>query len=351
MITKYGKSVVDIQEHKQHFFDDNENLVKEQAQCAEQYNRQPIRTECKMCKEPFATGISFHSHGVDYVICKKCGHICGTHEETKAYCDYLYLDSNYSSYMYMDNIENKEKSKKKYDKRTADIYLPKAKFLKEVLETEGLLENQIKIFDIGAGSGYFVSACDDLNLQSHGVDMSQTQIYFGNQFLHKENTDSDLRTIEAGELEHYVRVSDCNVISAIGVVEHLIDFHEVFEAACSNRNIKYFYMMVPMFGLSNILEMMHPDVYNRHLGGVHTHVFSHQSIDYLCEKYGMEIIAKWQFGTDMMDMFRICMVKNGLQMEEVLREKLYPCLDQMQLVLDQHDFCSEIHVVLKLKSR
>lgn len=347
MITKYGKSAADIRRHKQKFFDDNQKLVAMQERCAVEYKKQPLRTRCKMCGEQFANETSFRSHGVDYVICKKCGHVCGTHEETKAYSDYLYLDSNYSSYMYIDQ----ERSRENYDKRTEDIYLPKAKFLKEVLQTEGLLEHEIRILDIGAGSGYFVSACDDLKLKSYGVDMSDVQTDFGNTFLHHNNTSAYLKTIQADELEDYVRTSDSCVISAIGVIEHLIDFHCIFQAAHSNQNIKYFYMMVPMFGLSNILEIMHPDVYNRHLGGVHTHVFSQKSIDYLCEKYDMEMIAKWQFGTDMMDLFRISMVKNSTQMGEIIQEKLYPCLDQMQLVLDQHDFCSEIHAVFKFKNR
>lgn len=156
--------------------------------------------------------------------------------------------------------------------------------------------------------------------------------------------------IEAARLADIISRNDSDVVSAIGVLEHLADFHSILDAVSRNKNFQYLYMMVPMFGLSNILETLLPDVFNRHLGGPHTHVFSHKSIEYMCSCYGMEMIGKWQFGTDMMDLFRMCVVKNGQELGNVIYDKFYRCLDKMQLVLDENDFCSEMHAVLKLHS-
>lgn len=343
MIYKYGKSFADIKSHKQKFFDDNEKLLKVQNDCAEVYAKQPKRHHCKICGESFDSGMTYKSHGVDYVICSKCGHVCGTHEETEGYSNYLYIDSDYGRYMYAD-----EPSRERYDKRMQDIYVPKAKFMADVLEQEGLSPDQIHVLDIGAGSGYFVSACDDMHISCYGIDMSIEQVDFGNHFLHNK-AGGALDVIISSDLENYIRKSSANVVAAIGVMEHVIDCHQVFQAISENKNLRYLYMSVPSFGLSNILEMITPNVYNRHLGGVHTHVFSTESIQYLCDQYGMEIIAKWQFGTDMMDFYRICVTQSTRQMGQVIHNKLYQCLDEMQLVLDKHDFCSEIHCILRKK--
>ena len=345
MICKYGKSVGDIGRAKKTYFDDNDVLVAKQNEYADIYKMQPLRHACKMCGTTWNEGISYESHGLNYVICKKCGHVSGIYEETEEYCKNLYSDSDYGAYTYS------EKDQKDYDDRLEKIYKPKASFLFEVLEQEGIDIGNIEILDIGAGSGYFVSACDDFGVFANGVDMSKHQINYGKKCLHNSRRNGEIRHIQNDELVLYLQQTTANVISAIGVLEHLIDFHKILEAIHENRNIKYFYFMVPMFGLSNILETLLPDVFNRHLGGPHTHVFSHESVEYMCNKYEMDMIAKWQFGTDIMDLYRMCMVKNNkTKLTDEIYEKFYPCIDAMQAVLDKNDFCSEIHVVCKKKN-
>ena len=211
----------------------------------------------------------------------------------------------------------------------------------------GIKKDDIDLFDIGAGSGYFLSACDDLGIKAQGVDMSEVQVAYGNQFMHKKNG-ATLSYIHGTELEQTIRdKKGINIISAIGVLEHVVDYHRILSAIRENKTVQYLYMSVPMFGLSNVLETLLPDVFNRHLGGGHTHVFSESSIRFLCETYDMEMVAKWQFGTDMMDLYRMCLVKNNAGFGEVIHEKLYPCLDEMQLVLDKNGFSSEMHALFK----
>ena len=343
MIEKYGKSVADITKAKQSYFDDNDELVKKQNNCAMKYAEGPVRKHCKMCGLDLKSGICYFSHGVEYIICSGCGHVNGKYEETAEYHKYMYSDSDYGTYTYS------EQSKHKYDARVENIYKPKALFLRDVLAGEGLEPESIKVLDIGAGSGYFVSACNDAGMRAKGIEMSRKQVEFGKQYVHTNSDDEDLRCIESSDLNKEIKEDKCaNVLSAIGVMEHLLDFHSVLEELKQDKNYTYFYMMVPMFGFSNILETLLPDVFNRHLGGPHTHVFSHKSIAFMEEKYNMSMIAKWQFGTDIMDLYRMCIVKNNKELDEVIFQNFYKCIDDMQLVLDKNDFCSEIHAVFKL---
>lgn len=340
---KYGKTCADLKSHKQQFFDNNEELVKMQNECAKVYLKQPKRNLCKACKSELDGSVQFTSHGVKYYVCRKCNHINGECEETAEYSKYLYQDSEYENTIYVSGSAEREK----YEKRCIDIYKPKAEFLLDELEKAGVLFENIKILDIGAGAGYFLSALDDLGVKNaYGVDMSKEIVEFGNQYMHNANG-TYLKVITEDHLVEEIKSTDANVVTAIGVMEHVIDFHVIYEAIKNNKNIKYFFMMVPMFGLSNILELFCPDVYNRHLGGVHTHVFSHESIDYLNKKYDMRMIAKWQFGTDIMDLYRMCIVKSGKDFANLFGERLYRCIDEMQLVLDKNDFCSEAHMLMK----
>ena len=338
MIIKYGKSVADIKSSKQKYFDDNLLLVEAQNESAEIYKKQPARLKCKNCKADILESIKYESHGLEYVICKSCGHVQGLFEETAEYSNYMYSSSNYGKYMYAS-----EEEQSIYDNRVDLVYKPKADFLVEVLDEEN---DALSVLDIGGGAGFFVSACSDLGIVAHGVDMSQTEVEYGNTYLHRIDG-SKLELIQPEELLDIIKNTTANVISAIGVLEHLIDYHSIFTAVKQNRNIKYFYIMVPTFGLSNVLETLTPDVYNRHLGGPHTHVFSTESIGYLCHKYQMEMMGEWKFGTDILDLYRMCMTKNNKQFGEVIHKKFYECIDEMQLVLDKHDFSSEVHFILK----
>ena len=132
MIERYGKPAADIKKFKQSFFEDNEELVKEHNKCAELYKKQPRRTVCKNCKGTLYDGVTYESHGLQYVICSHCGHVQGTHEETVEYSEYLYSESDYGKYIYGSGAEQE-----KYDLRAKNIYEPKARFLLDVLKIPG----------------------------------------------------------------------------------------------------------------------------------------------------------------------------------------------------------------------
>ena len=126
---------------------------------------------------------------------------------------------------------------------------------------------------------------------------------------------------------------------------------DILGAIKQNSNIHYLYFSVPLFSLTVFLEMVFDNCFHRHLGGAHNHLFTLDSIDYMCQEFGFEQIASWQFGTDIMDMYR--MVRCSLDMQgervkEMFDKKFLECSESLQKIIDERDFCSEVHMLVKI---
>ena len=87
MEKKYGKKYDSfIKKTKSYFFDDNDKLLENNRRIVELYLAQPIRNNCKMCGDRLDEEcLSLISHGVKYILCKKCNHLNGSHIETAAF--------------------------------------------------------------------------------------------------------------------------------------------------------------------------------------------------------------------------------------------------------------------------
>lgn len=342
MIEKYGKSYGDIESFKTDFLTENQLYLDKNAQIADYYLKQPLRQRCKLCNAlRDNTEKFFSSHGVSYYICSKCNHVNGNHLETADFSDFVYQDSNY-----YDEIYN-EKSKELYTSRVERIYVPKAEWMIECLQAEGLNVGDIHVLDAGAGSGYFVNALQRCRVDCRGIDISKNQVDYGNRM----NEAEWLTCIPEKDIPQAISESSENVISFIGVLEHVMDIDEILQAVCKNSNIQYIYLSVPTLSYSVALEALTPAVFNRSLGGGHTHLFTEESLQYMYEKYGWDILGEWRFGTDIADFQRTMTV--GLNMSgnhelaNILNEHLSEVLDELQLVIDKSKFCSEIHVLVK----
>lgn len=345
IINKFGKKVGDIKEYKKNLIEDNQKLVTMYNEFAEFYKKQPVRKKCKCClKNIDSNDRKFSSHGLTYMICAHCGHINGEYEETVEFCNHVYADSDLEYNTYTSNTLQETVE---YNNRIKDVYMPKACFLKECLEKEEVDINDVNVLDIGTGMGHFVSALDDLGIKAEGIDMGEKLLNYGKSFLHSKNG-ACINAIDGGRVGEYISASNASVLSAIGVLEHLIDFHEILSRAKDNKNIDYLFISVPTFGFSNFLEMFNPNIWNRHLGGSHTHIFSIKSLDYLIKLYNFKVIGRWSFGCDMMDLFRICMLNISDEMKEEFSNSFFDCIDGMQIALDKAGFCSEIHLLLRV---
>lgn len=333
---KYSKELLKI---KSAFYTENDRLVREAEAINVIYNEQPLRQGCKMCGHELKGMKCFSSHGVTYYYCEKCHHLNGAHEETAEFCEKIYVEEDYGKSYH-------EKDRIAFTQRTENIYLPKVDFLLENLEQDGMKKEDIHILDVGAGSGYFVQAGLNRQIDISGIEVSDKQVAFGNAMIGEEK----LITVPVMKTQEAILNSKCNIVSMIGVLEHLVDFKEILAAIKANKNIQYMFFSVPLFSYTSIFETVFQKGYNRHMGAEHTHLFTLDSIHYMNKKYGFQEVAKWQFGTDIMDLYRLLSVyleKDNEDLKGIWDEFFLQCVDELQLILDKSNFCSEVHMLIK----
>lgn len=341
-MNKYGKPLGDLIGIKSDFFEHNDKNLAMADDMADALLAQPLRTECKMCHTPFDGEILYKSHKMGYYLCKKCGHLSSEHADTDAFADKVYIQDNYAGNYSAQDKEN-------YEKRLDMIYIPKAQFLVDCLKKDGIDVGDIRLLDDGAGSGYFVRAMLKLGADAEGIEISPAQVRFANDMAGRDI----LTQIDAAHITQAIKDTDRSVISAIGVLEHIIMLDETLQAIADNKNIKYLYLSVPMFSFSAMFEASHQSCYNRHVGGTHTHLFSDKSLQFMADRMGFEIADTWKFGSDIMDLYRficVCLEQNGNSgAKEIFSQQFLPLIDKLQLVVDESEFASEVHMLLKRK--
>lgn len=334
---KYSKSSSFYLSTKKDFFTANQELLEKSIKQNTLYASQPKRDLCKVCESPLPNSLDFHSHGVDYVFCSKCSHLNGKFEDTQEFIEKLYISDAGSDYS--NNYIDKD-----FHKRTTDIYIPKVDFL-----IASLPPKKYEILDVGCGSGYFVLAALLRNLIATGLDVSKTMVDFGNhQISHHSNIEPLSFENEQGFYNSIIK-SNANVISAIGVIEHLREPRKFFEAF-KKSNAQYLYYSVPMFSFSVILENIFTEVFPRQLSGDHTHLFTENSIKEMNELIGVKSLAEWRFGTDAMDLYRQTLTtlqknKSSQKLMDYLHTGFGQKIDEIQSIFDRNHFCSEIHCV------
>ena len=343
-IFKFGKSFKDVDKIKSNFFFQNNLLIQRQNKINKLYVGQPKRNKCKACNK-ILRGKFFINHNIKYIECKNCTHINGKYQDTKKFADQIYIDekANYSK-------GYKENSIKQYFLRQKKIYDPKAEFLKKNFKRPAA----IKVLDIGAGSGYFVSSLLDKKFKNaQGLEVSKNQVSFGkNIFKAIKKDPSKLTQASFDEIVQEVKTTNFSCISMIGVLEHMVDMSTIMNVIKRNKRIKYLYILVPMSSFICIVENLFPYVFNRHLGGGHTHLFSENSLKIFMNKYGFVEHSSWWFGTDIHDLYRSIVIENNKKKFQPLNNIAYlikDVIDNMQFQLDKNKLSSEVHMLLKRK--
>lgn len=344
---RYGKSAQDILGFKQDFFESNDRLRDDLLKINRRYAEQPRRILCKLCTEKLPDQPKFTKHEVKYFICTRCGHLNGAYEDTKEFCSALYADDSGRDYAKTYSSSDKDI----YFKRVEQIYVPKAKFLAEALREQGAEPNRLTYTDLGAGSGYFVAALRGIGLdQVTGYEVSESQVDLATKMLSGRHVVRH----ELDALDAIIQGINSDVVSMIGVLEHVTNPREVLERLCANKGVEYVYISVPLFSTSVFIEMAFPDVMPRHLAAAHTHLFTESSLRWMANEYKMDRVSEWWFGTDIVDLFRsmTVMLQKSSQTHDVATDwqsMFAPLLDEMQIVLDKRKMSSEIHALFKLK--
>lgn len=339
---KFGKKLSDVFSIKKNFYLENDTLLKKQKKISKIYKKQPLRKNCKACNKKLK-GKRFLNHTVVYIECNFCGHINGKHQDTEKFSDLIYKSNsiNYSKNYYSKNLINFKNRQKK-------IYNPKAIFLKE-----GIKEwKKMKILDFGCGSGYFVSSLTDSGFRNvRGCEVSLDQINYGKKIFRLLKKDEQLiYYVDSDNIFDEIKRTDATCISVIGVLEHLVDLQKFLNTVKLNKSIKYIYLCVPMFSLSSIVENSFDNIFNRQLGGGHTHLFTEQSLKNMMKKINFKEISTWWFGSDFSDLLRSFMVKANKKNEKPLinqLKKIQNQIDSLQLILDKKKMSSQVHMILK----
>ncbi|MDY7002245.1 MAG: class I SAM-dependent methyltransferase [Thermodesulfobacteriota bacterium] len=343
---RFGKPSGPLIAHKASFFTENDAKLDELNRLAKVYAAQPRRTACKNCEAALGKS-AFSKAGVEYAFCPHCGHLNGVHQDTDEFCASLYTEDSGQAYGTVYAAEDIEA----YEKRVADIYLPKARFLAEGLEAEGLSMRELSFADLGAGSGYFVAALLEAGAKRvAGYEVSAFQVDLARAML-KRNL------VERHELDRTAEIAatvEADVVSMIGVLEHLQNPREVMSALVGNERVGHVFISVPLFSPCVFFEMAFPGVMPRQLSGGHTHLYTESSLEHLCREFGLEQKARWWFGTDLVDLYRGVMVTLGKSPEhrdmcESWEEKFKSAIDDMQLALDKRRLSSEVHMLLRIK--
>lgn len=335
-ILKYSKPSAALLSAKKAFFTDNAALLKNALKINMVYSKQPRRTKCKNCDEKIG-GSEFSSHGIPYVICKNCNHLNGGYEDTQEFVNSLYQEEGGSNYKknYLDN----------YDSRVEGIYLPKVEFMHEVLTEIDCGDNN-SVLDIGCGGGHFVKACEIKGIPAHGYDPSEELIELGTTKM-LTNTVS---VIGVDEFDNIIKTADSLVISMIGVLEHVRHPNKALEAFTKSK-ARFLYLSLPLFSFSALLEHSNQSVFPRQLSGGHTHLYTKESIEFFSKKFGLETVAEWWFGTDIVDLFRHLSVRSNPDDEDEMAKYVWNyfgcAIDQLQNILDRQKLSSEVHIMFK----
>jgi len=342
---RYGKSSTALLNQKKSFFTENKLNIEVQYKNALIYTQQPNRKLCKNCNAKLGKDADFNKGHINYIFCKNCSHLNGMHEDTIDFCEKIYADNlgkDYAKNYISEDI-------KAYNYRVSNIYAPKAEFLYTYLLNSGVELNDFEYLDFGSGAGYFVSALRKVGLTNiKGFDVSQYQVDFGNDMM-GENV------LHCHELDNTIDIlskTTAQVISMIGVLEHLQQPRMVLKTLENNSHVKYIYISVPLVSLSMYLELLSSEIFHRQLSGGHTHLYTEESIEYLCKEFDFEIVSEWWFGTDIVDLFRqISVTLEDSDVSSFVKDnfnnEFIPILDSMQLELDKKKLSSEVHLILK----
>lgn len=351
-LVRLSKSLLDISAIKKSFLENNDSLLYRALRINATYNNQPRRTNCKSCLADLPSASDFVNHNSPYSICRNCGHLNGLHDDTQEFSDSLYKNDNGSDYSqnYLTD----------YDQRVTNIYRPKLDFLISQLQFSRLAINSIS--DFGCGGGHFINCInpDDGFVSCTGYDISSSLIR-----LAKDQSASRAdRVTQANpsffcvtsedELLNAFRTSPSQILSMLGVLEHLQNPRHFFESFSTHTHAKYLFIQVPLFGLSTYIEHSFPNVFPRVLSSGHTHLFTRSSLAHLLQEFNLTALAEWHFGTDSMDLKRSIAIQlrnsNCSEYFTNLFDTNYyspAFMDDFQSLIDRNFLGSQTHLILR----
>ena len=335
-IIKYSKSYNNILSLKSSFLKENKNNLDLVIKSNKLYKKNPKRTKCKNCEKKSLKKF-IHNFHIDYYLCNYCGHLNGIYQDTKKFNNNLYSSKNGKNYSFRYDTD--------YKKRVKNIYLPKAEFLQKVIK------KKISLLEFGSGAGHFLKALELKKINAVGFEPNKTLKGIGQKKL-KSNKISLSGMDEIYDLCENNK--SYNTVALIGTLEHL-EKPNLFLDNFNKSSAEYLYISVPIFSLSVFIESSFKNVFPRHLGFGHTHLYTNKSLELMAKRHNLKIVGEWWFGTDFPDLYRSLIVSsNALDkklFETELDKKFFKVINNLQNELDKQKICSEVHMVFQKKTR
>lgn len=174
---------------------------------------------------------------MSYIVCCRCGHLNGAHEDTDAFCRFVYTDNSGAEYAKTYSAADRDA----YDARVHAIYAPKAEFLCDVLRQTGENPRMFTYADLGAGSGYFVASLISVGVENVvGYEVSESQLELARSMV----AGASFRQHSLDQIVSLTEEMNSRVIAMVGVLEHLRNPREVLAALQRNRHVQYLYISV-----------------------------------------------------------------------------------------------------------
>lgn len=337
---KFGKQNKHMLSLKKSFFNDDQKLLKEQLEIGKVYINQPLRIFCKNCNSTIK-GHDFIKQNIPYKICENCSHLNGVFQDTLEFCEFLY--TNNGGEKYSKNYTPEDYSN--FIERVTQVYDPKVDFLLNSLKEQGEDTNQLSYLDFGCGMGHFLKSLRNFNISNvRGFEVSKTFVEKGNLLLNESLIE------EININNFYSKIGNAQVMSMIGVLEHLEKPYEFLSKLKKVTGLKYLYISVPTFSFSSFLELTSQNIFNRQLGSGHTHLYTDNSLKYIEKKFNLDRVSEWWFGTDILDLYRHFSLKlEGKDSKKIFENYFIDLIDSLQLAIDKQKKSSEVHILYKLK--
>ena len=270
---KYDRGMFKI---KKNFYSSNDQNLIKKINMNKIYKKQKKRRNCQNCEVKIGSS-DFKSFGIEYIICKNCGHLNGKFQNSFKFAYDLY--SGQSSKIYSLNYV------KDFHQRVKNIYRPKIKFLKKVIK------KNFNVTDIGSGGGHFLKACELEKISATGFETSDYLVKIGKKFIKKNK----IKNIIFEDINKIIENNDGDCVSLIGVLEHLVEPNLAIKSFIKSKS-KFLFLSVPLFSFSSFLEHANPKIFPRQLGGDHTHLYTEKSLNYIFKRNKLKIIGEWWFG-------------------------------------------------------
>jgi hypothetical protein len=178
----------------------------------------------------------------------------------------------------------------------------------------------------------------------------KSTIDFGRKIMKINN----LKRVSTSSSLNYMSKTSAKIVSMICTLPHVTNPGALIASMKQNSNIQFTFQKLPLFSLASMLDIAHPEVNSRVISGTHTHIYTEESLKFIEQKYQMERVAEWRFGSDIIDLYRNLEIsiqrKNfSNNTSKKFSEAFLPLVDQLQLILDNNKFASEVHILWKFK--